>query len=116
MTNQTEQKKSGVTGFSSEELRMLVRAAGELWESTDGDDPYDVLSKAQKAILDRAASYYAADDGLTEPRWPAGPGTAWRVIADVIPEELVTGPVAAALDILRDLASDAVDADDSPVI
>ena len=31
-------------------------AAGELWASTDGADPYEVLSAVQREVLDQAAA------------------------------------------------------------
>jgi hypothetical protein len=36
-------------------LVSTLRAAGILWQSTAGADPYDVLSSVQRARLDRAA-------------------------------------------------------------
>jgi hypothetical protein len=44
--------------FPPEMADTLVSAAGELWASTNGDDPYDVLSAIQRAALDRAATAY----------------------------------------------------------
>jgi hypothetical protein len=41
-------------------LDLLVRAAGELWDSTGGHDPYDVLSRRRRNVLDRAAALYRA--------------------------------------------------------
>jgi hypothetical protein len=47
--------------LTSAELDLLVRSAGELWNSTGGHDPHDVLSRRQHHILDRAAGLYRAD-------------------------------------------------------
>jgi hypothetical protein len=59
--------------FTPAMLDRLIRSAGELWDSTGGQDPYDVLSAAQREALDFAAAVYRAalnremgtdDDGL----------------------------------------------------
>lgn len=42
-------------------LDRICRAAAELWDSTSGDDPYDVLSQVQKQALDLARDAWAAD-------------------------------------------------------
>ncbi len=47
-------------GVYPEMLEVLVLAAGELWDSTGGDDPYDVLSARQRGALDLAAAVYRA--------------------------------------------------------
>jgi hypothetical protein len=39
-------------------LDLLTRSAGELWNSTGGEDPNDVLSTAQRRALDLAAALY----------------------------------------------------------
>jgi hypothetical protein len=39
-------------------LDRLILSAGELWHSTSGHDPYDVLSAAQREALDLAAAVY----------------------------------------------------------
>jgi len=47
-----------------EDLLVLARAAGQLWDSTGRDDQYDVLSDRQRALFDRAAaSYLIAEQG-----------------------------------------------------
>jgi hypothetical protein len=51
----------GLAGeFTPDMLDRLVRSAGELWDSTGGQDPYDVLSAAQREALDLAAAVYRA--------------------------------------------------------
>lgn len=44
--------------FTPAMLDRLIRSAGELWDSTGGHDPYDVLSAAQREALDLAAAVY----------------------------------------------------------
>jgi hypothetical protein len=44
-------------------LPDLIMAAGELWHSTDGADPHDVLSVKQRAALDQAAALFTARVG-----------------------------------------------------
>jgi len=46
--------------FTAAMLDRLIRSAGELWDSTGGQDPYDVLSAAQREALDFAAAVYRA--------------------------------------------------------
>jgi hypothetical protein len=41
-------------------IRTLVSAAGDLWHSTGGHDPHDVLSTRQRQALDLAAEITAA--------------------------------------------------------
>jgi hypothetical protein len=48
--------------WTRDDLLVLARAAGILWDSTGRDDPYDVLNDSQRALFDRAAhSYLTAD-------------------------------------------------------
>jgi hypothetical protein len=49
--------------FPLERLEVLARAAGELWDSTGGADPYDVLSAAQREVLDLAAALHRGEEG-----------------------------------------------------
>jgi hypothetical protein len=58
----TENTATDLRTWAREDLVRTARAAGELWNSTSGDDPYDVLSELQKALLDRAAAGYLAAD------------------------------------------------------
>jgi hypothetical protein len=46
--------------FTAAMLDRLIRTAGELWDSTGGEDPYDVLSAVQREVLDFAAAVYRA--------------------------------------------------------
>lgn len=47
-----------------EDLLILARAAGQLWDSTGCADPLDVLNDRQRRLLDRAAaSYLIAEQG-----------------------------------------------------
>ena len=49
----------GLAGeFAPDMLDRLIRSAGELWNSTSGQDPHDVLSAAQREALDLAAAVY----------------------------------------------------------
>lgn len=41
-------------------LDLLIRSAGELWNSTGGQDPHDVLSAREREALDLAAAVYRA--------------------------------------------------------
>jgi hypothetical protein len=47
--------------FTPDMLDRLIRSAGELWHSTSGEDPHDVLSAAQREALDLAAAMYRAE-------------------------------------------------------
>ena len=44
-------------------LETLIRSAADLWNSTCGADPYDVLSGVQKRALDRSVRLRHLDDG-----------------------------------------------------
>lgn len=44
-------------------LETLARSAADPWRSTDGADPYDVLSGVQRRALDRAVRLRRLDDG-----------------------------------------------------
>lgn len=44
-------------------LETLTRSAADLWRSTDGADPYNVLSEVQKQALNRAVRLRRLDDG-----------------------------------------------------
>jgi len=46
--------------FTAAMLDRLIRSAGELWHSTGGHDPHDVLSAVQREALDLAAAVYRA--------------------------------------------------------
>ncbi len=51
----------GLAGqFTPDMLDRLIRSAGELWNSTGGHDPHDVLSAAQREALALAAAVYRA--------------------------------------------------------
>jgi hypothetical protein len=52
---------SGLHGYPPEDLGLLVRSAGELWASTGGQDPHDVLSVRQREALDLAAALHRAE-------------------------------------------------------
>lgn len=43
-------------------LETLIRSAADLWNSTCGADPYDVLSGVQKRALDRSVRLRRLDD------------------------------------------------------
>jgi hypothetical protein len=45
-------------GWTAVDLEALLVTAGELWNSSGGQDPYDVLSSVQKVRLDAAAGFY----------------------------------------------------------
>jgi hypothetical protein len=50
--------------WPAEDLLVLARAAGMLWDSTGRGDPYDVLNDRQRQLMDRAAaSYLVAEQG-----------------------------------------------------
>jgi len=49
-------------------MDRLAAAAGELWNSTGGHDPHDVLSAAQREALDMAAAMYRASFGEEDAR------------------------------------------------
>lgn len=44
--------------WPAEDLLVLARAAGMLWDSTGRKDPLDVLSERQLVLLDQAAASY----------------------------------------------------------
>lgn len=44
--------------WPAEDLLRLARAAGQLWHSTGGSDPHDVLNDRQRTLFDRAAASY----------------------------------------------------------
>jgi hypothetical protein len=53
---------AGLLGdYPAETLDLLVRSAGELWDSTGGEDPHDVLSAPQREALDLAAVLHRAE-------------------------------------------------------
>lgn len=47
--------------YLPEDLDLLIRSAGELWDSTSGEDPHDVLSALQRETLDLAAAASRAE-------------------------------------------------------
>lgn len=50
--------------WTREDLLILARAAGQLWDSTGRDDPYEVLSDYQATLFNRAAAgYLIAEQG-----------------------------------------------------
>jgi hypothetical protein len=46
--------------FPPHMLDRLIGAAGDLWHSTGGHDPHDVLSAPQREVLDQAAAVHQA--------------------------------------------------------
>jgi hypothetical protein len=54
-------------GWPREDLLVLARAAGMLWYSTGGNDPYDVLSDDQRELLHRAAGSYLTAEQSEQP-------------------------------------------------
>jgi len=65
--------------FTPETLQRLVRSAGELWDSTSGHDPHDVLSAPQREALDLAAAVYRdrLNREMGEPGLDLPPGHDW---------------------------------------
>jgi hypothetical protein len=61
-----DQDERDLREWSTEDLRVLARAAGMLWHSVNRADPLEVLSERQLALLDRAADGY-----LPPPEQPA---------------------------------------------
>jgi hypothetical protein len=51
----------GGQAYPPDVLDLLISAAGELWDSTGGHDPHDVLSEAQRKALDLAAELHQAE-------------------------------------------------------
>ena len=47
--------------FLPVELDLLIRSAGELWDSTGGQDPHDVLSGLHREALDLAAAAWRGE-------------------------------------------------------
>ena len=62
-------------------LETLTRSAADLWRSTGGADPYDVLSEVQKQALNRAVRLRRLDDGDFED--PAEESAAATAEADL---------------------------------
>jgi hypothetical protein len=56
---------SDLRSWPMEDLLILARATGQLWDSTGRGDPYDVLSDRQRQLMDLAAAGYlvAEQDG-----------------------------------------------------
>ena len=52
---------AGPDDYPREKLGLLACSAGELWDSTGGQDPYDVLSALQREALDLAAAVHRAE-------------------------------------------------------
>lgn len=51
-----------IRGWTPEDILLGVYAGAELWDSTAGHDPYDVLSDRQHELLNRAADAMPGDD------------------------------------------------------
>jgi hypothetical protein len=56
-----QEDPADLRSWTLEDLLALARTAGELWDSTGREDPYDVLSARQRALLDRAAASYLTE-------------------------------------------------------
>jgi hypothetical protein len=115
----TYRKTDPFLAWSPRALALTLRAAGILWQSTGGADPYDVLSAVQKGRLDRAETLILTADDLArlspeapEPG-PMGPGTALEIVSRAIDPELRTAEVSTAMNVLRDLAEAALNASDA---
>jgi hypothetical protein len=68
-------------GWSPDDLLLGVYTAAELWHSTSGSDPYDVLSDRQRELLDRAAGVLAEEYCNVDPDRKTDPFRAWDTSA-----------------------------------
>jgi hypothetical protein len=51
-----------IRSWTADDILLGVYAAGELWHSTNGDDPTDVLNDQQRELLDKAAGVLSEED------------------------------------------------------
>lgn len=100
--------------WSAESLLVAVRAAGELWASTDCADPYDVLSSVQRGLLDDAAACYLTAQGsehydatVTVPAAVAGMPGSSTPVADMLAgvDHAQNGPSGFGLGMAHELAA-----------
>jgi hypothetical protein len=86
--DESDDKVAALRSWHASTLALTLRAAGILWQSTGGADPYDVLSSVQRARLDRAAVLVVTAEDLDRLSEPAGPprkrlgGAGLRAFAD----------------------------------